>query len=126
MFLFNKIFEKRAIKSYLAILPRFLVRQFGTRDSYTYHQVESALKKCNLSFKYSHYAVALFCTRAQYSQYIQSSKHSFDFESVSSNLNILAPFIMRGNSLPLNTKNLLRKQELPSGFKRDHDLGDFE
>jgi len=105
MRIFERFRKRRAIRSYLTVLPPLLKKRFGKHKHYTEGQVLRTLNEAGLNQKYTDYALAMYV-----------SHH--EFES-----------LMRENKLPCEYKEI--RQEIADHFLKGdtsfntHDVFDF-
>ena len=70
MSLLKSFKRDRAIKAYIAQLPRILAKDYGKSEYYTPPQVVSSIERAGLSSMYCLYAQVLFCESDSFSQFV--------------------------------------------------------
>ena len=74
--------ERRAIRGYLAILPRRLATDYGHAGPYTVAQVKSGVRRYGLSEAHIDYALAIFCDPLELSELRREQSLSVRFDEL--------------------------------------------
>ena len=73
---------KRAIKSYIKLLPPLLKKRYGKIKNYTEGQVKKTVEAAGLNQTYIDYSYVLFMDRLEFNEMIKEKELSLDYDKM--------------------------------------------
>ncbi len=80
MKIFENFKKRRALKSYILVLPRLLKKRYGKRKRYTEGQVRKTIAHTSLNMDYIDYALAMYISREDFDSLIKKDELIRDYD----------------------------------------------
>jgi|GEM_PF-4798349 len=74
--------KNKAIKSYLMILPKLMIKDYGRSSEYSALQVIRSLERYSFNIKYKTYAVALHCSNEEFFNYFKNEISDSEYQQL--------------------------------------------
>ncbi len=79
MKLWERFAKRRAIRSYVQVLPRLLKKRYGRHKKYTREQVQKTVAQAGLNREYIYYAIAMYATRKEFETLQKDAANPLDY-----------------------------------------------
>lgn len=82
MALLDNFRRKKAIKSYIKVLPQVLVKDYGRFEHYTPQQIRCSVERSGLHSQYVCYALAMYTRRPEFETYQRAIGENNSYEGL--------------------------------------------